>query len=209
MPRSQLRNPRKAVGVTRLNHNTSVDNRLTHASLLLGYLFDYGVDFQRRVINLTGEINEEMFNLIDAALSEMEAESKSTITVKINSPGGEVYQAMAIVGRLRQSKCNIVTVGYGTVMSAATLVLACGDKRKISQYSFFMHHEMGYELGETRHSEAKAYVAQADKEEKVWAKWMSEFTKKTQDFWLKNGSGVDAYFSAEQLLDLGVVDELF
>jgi ATP-dependent Clp protease protease subunit len=177
--------------------------------MLLGYLFDHGVDFQRRVINLTGEINEDMFKLLDAALAEMEAGSKSSVTIKINSPGGEVYQAMAIVGRLRESKCNIVTMGYGAVMSAATLILACGDKRKISKYSWFMNHEMGYELGETRHSQAKAYVAQADKEEKTWVQWMAEFTKKSAKFWLDNGVGIDAYFSAEQLVDLGVVDELF
>lgn len=203
------RPPLRNGGVTKLNPNTSVDNRLTHASMLLGYLFDYGVDFQRRIINLTGEIDKDMFNLLDAALTEMEAGSKSTITVKINSPGGEVYQAMAIVGRLRESKCNIITIGYGAVMSAATLILACGNKRKISTYSWFMHHESGYDLGETSHSQAKAYVAQADKEEKSWAQWMAEFTSKPIDFWLKNGIGTDVYFSAQQLLKLGVVDELF
>lgn len=209
MKRFPSRRPsRSGNGVVKLNSNTSTDNRLTHASMLLGYLFDYGVDFQRRVINLTGEVNGNMFNLVDAALTEMEAGSKSAITIKINSHGGEIYQAMAIVGRLRESKCHIVTVGYGAIMSAATLILACGDRRVASTFSWFMNHEQGYDIGQTRHSQAKAYVAQADREEKVWCQWMSDFTNKSAQFWLKNGVGVDVYFSAAQLVELGVVDEL-
>lgn len=208
MKRYKPRTPRKSE-VAKLSSNTSVDNRLTRASMLLEYLFEDGVDFQRRTINLTGEIDEDMFKLVDAALSEMEAGSKSSVTIKINSPGGETYQAMAIVGRMRQSKCHIVTMGYGAVMSAATLILACGDKRKISKYSWFMNHETGYELGETRHSEAKAFVTQAEREEKLWAQWMSEFTTKNAKFWFDNGIGIDAYFTADQLVELGVVDELF
>lgn len=207
MPRLKALQPRNSV--IKLSPNTSVDNRLTHASMLLGYLFDHGVDFQRRIIHLTGEITEDAFTLIDAAMTEMEAASHAAITIKINSPGGFVYQAMAIVGRLRESPCRIITKGYGTVMSAATLILACGTKRKISRFSCFMHHEMSYELGEARHSSAKAYVAQAEKETKMWAEWMAEFTKKPADYWTKNGHCLDAYFTAAQLLDMGVVDELF
>lgn len=208
MKKKRVRLPLKA-GVTKLSPNTSIDNRLTQASLLLSYLFEYGVDFKGRVINLTGDIDESMYRLVDAALTELESDSKASVTIKINSLGGEVYQAMAIVGRMRESKCHIVTKGYGSIMSAATLMLAAGDKRKISKYSWFMSHESSYDLGETRHSQAKAAIQQAEKEEKIWAKWMAEFTSKTADFWIKQGIGIDAYFTAEDLLKAGVVDELF
>jgi len=200
---------RKHKSVVRLSANTSVDNRLTHASLLLGYLFENGIDFQRRTINITGEINEDAFKLIDAAMSEMEAESKSTITIKLNSLGGDVYQAMAIVGRMQESPCRIVTKGYGAVMSAATLILASGSKRQISKYSWFMNHESSYGVEEARHSQMKALVEQTDREEKAWCEWMGALTNKPKDFWLKNGVGIDVYFTATELLELGVVDEVF
>lgn len=196
------------IGVSKLSSNTKLEDRLTHASLLLGYLFDYGVDFQRRVIKITGDIDQETFNLVDAALTEMEAESRAAVTVKIDSPGGEVYQAMAIVGRLKESKCQIITKGYGAVMSAATLILACGDKRQMSKHAWFMHHEASYGL-DGKHSEAKAVVAQVEREEKQWAEWMAEFSKKPKEYWLKNGVGIDSYFTAEDLLKMGVIDELF
>lgn len=206
MRTTSKRSPRK-IGVSKLDSGAKLEDRLTHASLLLGYLFEDGVDFQRRVISLTGDVDESMFMKLDAALSEMESESRAAITIKINSPGGFVYQAMAIVGRMRHSKCKIVTCGYGAVMSAATLILAAGDKRLISKYAWFMHHESQYAV-EGRHSEIKASVAQGEREEAQWAGWMADFSNKPKEFWLKNGTHVDSYFSAEELLDLGVADEL-
>lgn len=201
------RNPRK-ISVTKLNPNASLEDKLTHASLLLNYQFDEGVDFQRREIRLVGDVDEDMFKLLDAAMSCMETESKSSITIKINSHGGYIYQAMAIVGRIRESKCKIVTKGYGPIMSAATLILASGDRRMISKHSWFMHHEMSYGL-QGRHSELKAAVTQSEREEVQWAGWMEEFSGRPKDFWLKTGVGIDIYFTAEQLLETGVVDELF
>lgn len=207
MGKISRKRPRRG-GVTQLNSNAKLEDRLTHASLLLGYLFDEGVDFQRRTINLVGDVDEDMFRLLDSAMSEMEADSRASITIKINSPGGLVYQAMAIVGRIQESKCQIVTKGYGTVMSAATLILASGDKRSMSKHSWFMHHESAYGV-EGRHSEMKAIVAQTEREEEQWAGWMAEFSKRPKEYWLKEGVGIDAYFTADELLEAGVVDELF
>lgn len=140
----------------------------------------------------------------------MENESKKKITIKINSLGGSVYDALAIVARIRSSKAHIVTEGYGTIQSAATLVLACGKTRRIDRNATFMHHECSYGIPDgTRHSQVKAYVAQVDREEVSWAKAMAEYTKKSMKFWADTGKMVDAYFDAKQLLKLGVVDEVF
>lgn len=186
----------------------NVDSKLTQAALILEYAFEHNVNFKERIITISREIDEVEFDRIDNALTELESQNRQSVTIRINSPGGEVYQALAIIGRLRRSPCRIVTEGYGHVMSAATLILAAGDKRRISSYSFFMHHEASYGV-EGRHSQIKDYVKQADREENKWAQWMSEFTKKDKAFWLKHGVGSDAYFEAEELISLGVVDEVF
>ncbi len=201
--------PRKGVGVSKIGSNTNTDNRLTHAQLMLGYMFEWGVDFQRRVINLTGDVDDSMYDILDVALTAMEAESKSTVTIKINSLGGDTYAAMAIVGRIRESTCYIVTKGYGAIMSAATLILAAGRRRMMSKFGWFMWHEASYDPGYDRHSNHKALIQQQEKEEKYWAKYMAEFTSKNEKFWAENGVVKDAYFSAAQLLKMGVVDELF
>lgn len=191
-----------------LSQKSNVDSKLTQAALLLEYSFGYKVDFKNRIILISGDIDQETFEVIEAALTEMESQSRATVTVKINSPGGEVYHALAIVGRLKESKCKIVTMGYGHIMSAATMILAAGDERMISKFSFFMHHESSYEI-QGKHSEVKNEVGQMEREEQCWAQWMEEFTKKPKKFWLSTGVGKNSYFSPEELVELGVADEVF
>lgn len=205
------KNQRATNGVKNLinsSNRINVDSKLTQIALLLEYAFEHKVDFKNRIIKLSKDIDAEEFDRVDTALTEMESQSRAGVTIKINSSGGEVYHALAIIGRLKKSKCKITTEGYGHVMSAATMILAAGDSRHISKYAFFMHHEASYEV-DGRHSFVKNEVKQKDKEEELWSKWMEELTKTPMKFWLKQGIGKDAYFSAEELLKLGVVDEVF
>jgi ATP-dependent Clp protease protease subunit len=171
-------------------------------------IFERGVNFKERIITITDEIAFPAFDFLDAAMTEMESQSRKTITVKIHSEGGSVYEAMAIVGRIKKSKCKVVTEGYGAVMSAATLILAAGDERRISEFTWFMHHEASYEAG-GRHSDMKDLVAQMEKEEKIWSEWMARFSEKDADYWYETGCKKDAYFTAQELIDLGVADEIF
>lgn len=191
-----------------ISSRASVDAKLTQAALHLSYNFEQYVNFRERIITIAGDIDLDQFLRFDAALTELETQSKATVTIKINSGGGEVYQALAIIGRLKASKCKIVTEGYGEIMSSATMILAAGDKRRISKYSTFMHHESSYGL-EGRHSNNVHMVRRYAHEEDLWAQWMEEFTGTEAKFWLKTGKAKDAYFNADQLHELGVVDEIF
>lgn len=172
----------------------------------LRYLFD-GVNFKTRIITLTGEIDREMFVKFDAALTEMESHNKRGVTVKIFSEGGYVDAGLAIVGRLKNSKCRITTEGYGCVMSAASLILAAGTHRKFSEYGSFMHHEFSYGV-DGRHSEIKAYVKQTELQMNLWAEWLAKFSKKDKKFYQLHGTHVDSYWTAKELLQFGIVDEI-
>ena len=150
--------------------------------LRLEYLFEQGVNFVDRVIQINEEIGEASFAFMDAALSELERGSKKTITVRINSPGGSVYDALAMIGSLNASSCRIVTEGYGHVMSAATLLLAAGKKRRMSKYCVFMAHQMSYYIGGS-HAETKEEVDQVEMLERQWCNWMLDLSDKDAEFW--------------------------
>lgn len=184
------------------------ETKLSQTAMHLEYLFDRGVNFKDRTITITGDIEHPWFDIVDAAMSEFERDSKKGVIIKIYSEGGSVYEALAIVGRLTKSKCHITTEGYGCIMSAATIILACGDKRRMSEYATFMHHESSYGV-EGRHSQVASYVAHAEREEKLWAKWMSQFSDRDEDFWAEFGKHIDSFFFAEECIELGVVDETF
>ena len=178
-------------------------------SLRLEYCFDKGINIADRIIQITGSIEENSsFDFLDSAMTEMERESKKAITLKINSPGGSVYEALAMVGRIEKSKCHITTECYGHAMSAASLILASGDKRLMSKRAWFMHHQIS---GGIRGSveEVKRYHQQMEREMFEWAKCLEEYTNKDFKFWIDIAKVSDFYLSAEQCKAAGVIDELF
>lgn len=184
------------------------DTKLSQTAMHLEYLFDRGVNFKDRTLTISGEIDYPLFDIVDAAMSEFERGSKKGVTVKVFSEGGSVYEAMAIVARLKKSKCYITTEGYGCIMSAATLILACGDYRKMSELATFMHHESHY-IVEGRHSQISNYVKHAEREELLWARCMEKFSKQNQEFWMEFGKHMDRFFFADECLKYGVIDEVF
>jgi len=186
------------------------DTSLTLRALQLEYYLSYGINLRDRVLTLSGPIETPMFDLVDVAMSEFEADSRKGITVRIHSEGGSVYEALAIIGRLRSTKITkLTTEGYGQIMSAATMILACGDERKINKYAYFMHHEAAYGVEYGRVSEHEDILEQVRKEEDDWAGWMAGFSKKNKVFWRETGCRKDAYFNPNELVKLGVADEVF
>ena len=176
--------------------------------LRLDYLFEQGVNFVDRVIQINEEISDHSFAFMDAALCELERSSKKTITVRINSPGGSVYDALAMIGRHNSSSWRIVTEAYGHVMSAATLLLAAGRKRRMSKYCVFMAHQMSYYIGGS-HAETKEEVDQVEKQERQWCNWMAELSHKDAEFWYDKTYKKNFYLTPQECLDFGVIDEIF
>lgn len=171
--------------------------------------FKYGVNVTARTIQLVGEISEETFVQFDTALTILEEESKAGVTIKINSLGGSVYDAMAIIGRMRASKCKITTEGYGSVMSAAIMILAAGNKRRMSRYAVAMWHEASYG-NEGTVAQMQSFQRQMEREEKAGADMMERFTSAPAKYWLSEGKlGRDLYLNAEECMTLGVIDEVF
>jgi ATP-dependent Clp protease protease subunit len=84
-----------------------------------------------RIIFIGSEINEVTANLIVAQLLFLQAEdAKKDIFLYINSPGGSVYDALAIYDTMGYVTNDIQTVGIGVQASAAAFLLSSGKKGK-------------------------------------------------------------------------------
>lgn len=84
-----------------------------------------------RIIFLGDGVNEHSANLIVAQLLFLEnQDSDKDIILYINSPGGSVYDAMAIYDTMNYIKCDVQTVGIGVQASAAAFLLSSGTKGK-------------------------------------------------------------------------------
>jgi len=86
-----------------------------------------------RTLLLSGDINKELAERLIRNMLLLEAEGNVPIKVFIDSPGGDADAGYAIFDMLRFVKPEIVTIGMGTVASAAALVhLAANKENRLS-----------------------------------------------------------------------------
>ncbi|MGF7228856.1 MAG: ATP-dependent Clp protease proteolytic subunit [Candidatus Saccharibacteria bacterium] len=84
-----------------------------------------------RIIFLGEEVGPHTANLIIAQLLFLQSEdAKKDIYFYINSPGGAVYDAMAIYDTMQYITNDVQTVGIGMQASAAAFLLNSGAKGK-------------------------------------------------------------------------------
>ena len=84
-----------------------------------------------RIIFLGDDVNEHTANLIVAQLLFLDNQDpKKDIFLYINSPGGSVYDALAIFDTMNFVKADVQTVGIGVQASAAAFLLSSGTKGK-------------------------------------------------------------------------------
>ena len=84
-----------------------------------------------RIIFLGTPVEQTTANLIVAQLLFLQAEdAKKDIFFYINSPGGSVYDALAIYDTMQYVTNDVQTVGIGVQASAAAVLLSSGTKGK-------------------------------------------------------------------------------
>ena len=84
-----------------------------------------------RIIFLHDEVNEHTAGIMVAQLLFLQSEDpKKDIYMYINSPGGSVYDALAIYDTMEYLSNDIQTIGIGVQASAAAFLLSSGTKGK-------------------------------------------------------------------------------
>ena len=99
--------------------------------------------YKEGILFITGDINEETTQEAMEWIQYQnltKSKSKKKLTLYINSSGGNLYDAFALIDIMRASKLPIDTVGIGAVMSAAFLIFVCRRKRFISPNTSIMCH---------------------------------------------------------------------
>lgn len=84
-----------------------------------------------RIVFLGENVNHHTANLVMAQMLFLEAEDpKQDIIFYINSPGGSIYDGLAIYDTMQYVKCDIQTIGVGVQASMAAFLLSSGAKAK-------------------------------------------------------------------------------
>lgn len=84
-----------------------------------------------RIIFLGEDVNEHTANLVVAQLLFLANEDpKADISLYINSPGGSVYDGLAIYDTMQFIPCDVATYGIGLQASMGAFLLSSGTKGK-------------------------------------------------------------------------------
>ena len=84
-----------------------------------------------RIIFLGEEVNEHTANVVVAQLLHLANEDpKADISLYINSPGGSVYDGLAIYDTMQFIKPDVATYGIGLQASMGAFLLSSGAKGK-------------------------------------------------------------------------------
>ena len=75
---------------------------------------------------------------IAAALRKIGADNP--VTVNVNSPGGDLFEGLAIYNMLREHKGEVTVKVLGMAASAASIIAMAGSRVEIARAGFFMVH---------------------------------------------------------------------
>lgn len=128
-----------------------------------------------------------------------------TLNVHINSPGGSVYDGVAIFNMLRQHKASVTVHIDGLAASIASVIAMSGDKVVMPSNSMMMiHNAMSVSIGN-----ANDMRKMADDLEKINESVINSYIAKNPDLdkeYLKSLMDDETWLTASEAYELGLVD---
>lgn len=194
--------------MTSLSYNVTVSymTRLTPHGLSL--LACAGFFWRKmRKIKIVGDIDEESYGLFSDQMDELESDNSDTIHVELTSGGGEAITALAFIDRMRLSPCTIEVTVLGSAQSAASIILACGDLRRMAKNAWAMIHEDSVHKFSGTVQEVEAYAKRLRQLEDQWCEIFSKHCGGSIHSWRRLHSR-ERYLDANQCLELGIIDEI-
>ena len=140
-----------------------------------------------------------------------ELAGKDSITVHINSVGGDMYAGIAIYNRLKGLAAKVTTVNDGLAASAGSLIFMAGDTRKVNAGSNLMiHGAAGFLYGYYQVQDLTAIKKQLEAHNRAGVNIYAEATGMDKDTiksmvdketWLTGQDAVEAGFAHEVIGD--------
>ncbi len=162
-----------------------------------------------RIIFLGEQVDSHTANLVVAQLLYLAGEDpKRDVKLYINSPGGSVYDGLAIIDTMNYIQPDVQTIGIGLQASMGAMLLACGEKGKrfvLPNARIMIHQPSSGTEGKVTDQEItlreSIYVKQRLIE--IFAKQTGKSVKQVEQ-----DMDRDNWMSAEEAKAYGIIDEV-
>ena len=164
---------------------------------------------KERIIFLTGPIDDNIASLVCAQLLFLESENpKKEISFYINSPGGIVWSGLAVYDTMQYISSKIMTICIGQAASAASLLLAAGEKDirfSLPNSRIMIHQPSGGYQGQVTDLEIQTneIIKTKKRLNQIYAKHTGKNIKEVELIMER-----DKYFSPEEAIKFGLIDKI-
>ncbi len=162
-----------------------------------------------RIIFMGEDVNPHTANLIVAQILFLDNQSSDNpVHLYINSPGGSVYDALAIYDTMKFVKSPIHTYGIGMQASAAAFILSSGQKGKrflLPHATVMIHQPSSGTRGKVTDQEIDLKESLRVKKllENIMAKNTGQKIERIHEDMER-----DKWLDAEEAKDYGIVDQV-
>ena len=161
-----------------------------------------------RIIILSGEIDDNLANIIVSELLYLDSINNNDISLYINSPGGSITAGMAIMDTMNYVKSKVSTICIGMAASMAAFLLSCGEKGKryiLPNAEVMIHQPLGGVNGQATEIKivAERILSIKDKLNKMLSQNTGQDLKR-----IEQDTERDHFLTAKETLDYGIVDKI-
>jgi ATP-dependent Clp protease protease subunit len=159
---------------------------------------------------INGDINEDSVGKAIRWIIFENTKGNEPLTLYINSDGGNLPDAFALIDVMRMSKVPIRTIGIGSVCSSAFLIFAAGTKghRLIGQNTTVMCHQFT-ESSEGKFHDLKTKLKENQRMNDRMVSLLVECSNLIErEVKTKLLPPSDVWLSADELVELGIADSI-
>lgn len=173
------------------------------------YAYDlYSRLLKDRIVFCTGEIDDNVANIIISQLLYLDSLSNDDISLYINSPGGSVTSGMAIYDTMNFIKSHVRTICIGMAASMAAFLLSSGEKGKrytLPNAEIMIHQPLGGAQGQASDIKiaAERILKIKEKLNKILAENTNQPIKK-----IALDTERDFYMDSEEAKKYGIIDKI-
>ncbi len=161
-----------------------------------------------RIIILSGEIDDEMSNIIVAELLYLDSINNDDISLYINSPGGSITSGMAIYDTMNFIKSDVSTICIGIAASMAAFLLSSGKKGKrysLKNSEVMIHQPLGGASGQA--TEIKIAAERILRLKKKLNEILSNNTNQNLKK-IEKDTERDYFMTSDEALTYGIIDKI-
>lgn len=161
-----------------------------------------------RIIILSGEIDDNLSNIIVGELLYLDSINNDDISLYINSPGGSITAGMAIYDTMNYIKSDVSTICIGMAASMGAFLLSSGTKGKrysLPNSEVMIHQPLGGAQGQATEIKiaAQRILKLKEKLNKILSKNTNNDIKT-----IEQDTERDYFLDSTEALEYGLIDKI-